>query len=124
VYARAIPTNHYRTEYNMVQKFAVGDRVKVVEITHGAPSSTIGMIGIVREYNTDESDCTVDFPQINDYWFYVESELEFVASAEQVAPEVDPEDIRIARLVMADGPKTDAEYALASALIRIADRSI
>ena len=108
----------------MVQKFAVGDRVKVVEITHGAPSSTIGMIGIVREYNTDESDCTVDFPQINDYWFYVESELEFVASAEQVAPELVA--IHIARLVMADGPNVAAyrEYVLASALIRIADRSI
>jgi len=108
----------------MVQKFAVGDRVRVVEITHGAPDSTLGMIGTLREFCTGGNDWEVYFPQINDYWFYMESELEFVASAEQVA--VDPEALRIARSVMADDNHRTSyrEYVLASALIRIADRSI
>lgn len=34
------------------------------------------------------------------------------------------DDLRIARLVMADGPKTDAEYALAQRVITMADRDV
>lgn len=106
----------------MVHRFAVGDRVRVVEITHGAPRSTIGMIGTLREYDGDWSDCIVDFPQIGDYWFYVNSELEFVASADQAEVEA----VRIARSVLADDNHRTSyrEYVLATALIRITDRSI